>query len=156
MSPTAPMAATIRRVIELHAPIERVWRALTDHREFGQWFGVQLDGPFVVGQVTRGRITHPDYQHVLWQVEVVSMQPQTLFAFRWHPYAVDPSVDYSSETPTLVEFRVSRCPAGTLLELTESGFEKLPDARRPEAIRMNEGGWTAQMSNIERHVAHGA
>jgi len=143
----------IEKRIELKAPVSRVWRALTDHNEFGQWFRVKLDGPFVPGQISRGHITYPGYEHLKWEAVVVAMEPERLFSFTWHPYGIDPNVDYSKETPTLVEFRVEPTATGTLLVLTESGFDKIPIARRPEAFRMNEGGWTEQMKNIETHVA---
>jgi uncharacterized protein YndB with AHSA1/START domain len=142
----------IEKRIELQAPVSRVWRALTDYREFGEWFGVKLDGPFVPGQVARGRITHPGYEHLQWEVVVQKMEPERLFSFTWHPYAVDPQKDYAKETPTLVEFRLEKTAGGTLLVLTESGFDKIPSERRLEAYRMNDGGWTAQMKNIESYV----
>jgi uncharacterized protein YndB with AHSA1/START domain len=143
----------IEKRIELKASIARVWRALTDHREFGQWFRVRLDGPFVPGQASRGRITYPGYEHLKWEAVVQKMEPPKLFSFTWHPYALDPEKDYSKETPTLVEFRLEEIPGGTLLLLTESGFDKIPDERRLEAFRSNEGGWTQQMKNIEAYVA---
>lgn len=146
------MSDRIEKSVALDAPVSRVWRALTDHREFGQWFRVDLQGPFVPGQVCRGRITHPGYEHVTWQATVVAMEPERLFSFTWQPYAVDPNVDYSAETPTLVEFRLEPTATGTLLRLTESGFDRIPAVRRAEAFRMNEGGWTQQMENIRRHV----
>ena len=146
----------IEKRIELKAPVSRVWRALTDYREFGEWFRVKLDGPFVAGEVSRGHITHPGYEHVKWEAVVQQMEPERLFSFTWHPYGVDPKIDYSRETPTLVEFRLEAIPTGTLLLLTESGFDKVPAERREEAFRMNDGGWTAQMKNIEKHVAPSA
>jgi uncharacterized protein YndB with AHSA1/START domain len=142
----------IEKRIELKAPISRVWRALTDYREFGEWFLVKIEDPFVAGQIARGQITHPGYEHVPWQVVIVAMEPEHLFSFKWHPYAVDPQVDYSKETPTLVEFRLEKTVDGTLLTLIESGFDKLPSHRFAEAFRMNEGGWTQQMKNIEAYV----
>lgn len=142
----------IERCIELKAPIARVWRALTDHKKFGEWFGVKLEGPFVPGQVSRGQITHPGYEHVTWRATVKEMAPERLFSFTWHPYAIDPEIDYSQETPTLVEFSLQPTANGTLLLVTESGFNKVPHGRRAEAFRMNEGGWAAQLQNIERHV----
>ncbi|HMD99850.1 MAG TPA: SRPBCC family protein [Terriglobia bacterium] len=143
----------IEKQIELRAPISRVWRALTDYREFGAWFGVKLDGPFAPGQVSRGQVTYPGYEHIKWEAAVQKMEPERLFSFTWHPYAVDPQMDYSKETPTLVEFRLEKTTSGTLLLLTESGFDKIPFDRRLEAFRMNDGGWTEQMKNIENHVA---
>jgi uncharacterized protein YndB with AHSA1/START domain len=143
----------IEKRIELKAPISRVWSALTDHREFGQWFRVKLDGPFVPGEVSRGHITYPGYEHLKWEAVVQKMEPERLFSFIWHPYAIDQNKDYSNETPTLVEFRLEKIPTGTLLLLTESGFDKIPSDRRVEAFRMNDGGWTEQMKNIESHVA---
>ena len=143
----------IEKRIELKAPVSRVWRALTDHRGFGQWFRVKLDGPFVPGQVSRGQVTYPGYEHLKWEAVVQKMEPERLFSFTWHPYAVDPKKDYSDETPTLVEFRLERIPSGTRLLVTESGFDKIPSDRRAEAFRMNDGGWTQQMKNIEKHVA---
>lgn len=142
----------IRKTIDLAAPIERVWRALTDHEEFGAWFRVALEGPFVVGEETRGRITYPGYEHVEWKAKIVAMERPHLFALTWHPYAVEPDVDYSDETPTRVEFRLDPIDTGTRLTLVESGFDGLPPGRMPEAMRMNEGGWDIQMKNIRAHV----
>jgi uncharacterized protein YndB with AHSA1/START domain len=143
----------IEKRIEIRAPVSRVWCALTDHREFGEWFRVKLDGPFVPGQISRGQITYPGYEHVKWEAVVQKMEPERLFSFTWHPYSVDPTIDYSKETHTLVEFRLEKTTSGTLLLLTESGFDKIPKDRRLEAFRMNDGGWTEQMKNIESYVA---
>jgi len=142
----------IEKSIELAAPVSRVWRALTDYREFGEWFRVELEGPFVPGQVSRGRITYPGYEHVIMQVTVQKMEHERLFSYTWHPYAIDPKVDYSHEPPTLVEFKLEKIPSGTRLTVTESGFDKIPANRRAEAFRKNESGWAAQLQNIERHV----
>jgi len=146
------MADKIERQIDLKAPIERVWQALTDHRQFGEWFRVALEGPFVVGQVARGRITHKGYEHVVWQARVVAIERPSRFAFTWHPYAVKPDVDYSNEEPTLVEFRLAAIAQGTRLTITESGFDRIPAERRDEALRMNGSGWTQQIENIRAHV----
>ena len=143
----------IEKQIELNAPVSRVWRALTDYREFGEWFRVKLDGPFVPGQVSRGHITWPGYEHLVWEAVVQKMEPEHLFSFTWHPYAIDPNIDYSKETPTLVEFRLQTTATGTLLLVTESGFDKIPSERRAEAFLRNDGGWAQQMKNIESHVA---
>ncbi len=143
----------IEKRIELEASPSRVWRALTDYREFGEWFRVKLEGPFASGQVSRGRIAYPGYEHVVWQATVKEMQPEKLFSFTWHPYAVDPDTDYSKEPPTLVEFRLSPVARGTLLVITESGFDDIPAHRRMEALRMNSGGWEMQTQNIAKHVA---
>jgi uncharacterized protein YndB with AHSA1/START domain len=151
------MADRIEKRIELKAPVSRVWRALTDYREFGEWFRVNLEGPFVPGQVSRGYITHPGYEHVKWEAVVQKMEPERLFSFTWsHPKSLakeDYSPDYSQEPTTLVEFTLEKTASGTLLLLTESGFDKLPGDRRLEAFRRNDGGWTQQMKNIEAHVA---
>jgi uncharacterized protein YndB with AHSA1/START domain len=143
----------IEKKIELKASPPRVWRALTDYREFGEWFRVKMNQPFIEGQASRGRILNPGYEHLTFEIKVVRLQPETLFGFTWHPYAIDSKVDYSQETPTLVEFRLQKSATGTLLTLTESGFDKIPPDRRDEAWRMNEGGWEQQMKNIERYVA---
>ena len=147
------MENRIEKRIEFKAPISRVWRALTDYREFGEWFQVKLEGPFVPGQVSRGHITYPGYEHLKWEAVVQKMEPERLFSFTWHPYAIDPKKDYSKETPTLVEFRLEKTPTGTLLLLTESGFDKVPADRRAEAFRRNDGGWDEQMKNIDSYVA---
>jgi uncharacterized protein YndB with AHSA1/START domain len=147
------MSDRIEKRIELKAPVSRVWRAITDHREFGEWFRVRLDGPFVEGQESSGNITHPGYEHVRWHAVVKEMVPERLFSFTWHPYAIEPGVDYSHETPTLVEFKLEKTATGTLLLLTETGFDKIPPERRLEAFRKNDGGWAQQMTNIESHVA---
>lgn len=146
------MSDRIEKRIELNAPVSRVWQALTDHREFGEWFRVKIDGPFVPGQVCRGHITHRGYEHLTWEAMVQDMDAERLFSFTWHPYAINPKVDYSKEPATLVEFRLEPKGNGTLLTLTESGFDAIPKDRQFEAFRMNEQGWTAQMKNIEQHV----
>ena len=147
------MSDVIEKRLDLRAPVSRVWRALTDYREFGAWFRVKLDGPFIVGQSARGSITYPGYEHLRWEVVVQEMEAEKLFSFTWHPYAIDPQVDYADETPTLVVFQLEAIPSGTRLILRESGFDKIPPDRRFEAFRMNEGGWTEQMKNIENYVA---
>jgi uncharacterized protein YndB with AHSA1/START domain len=146
------MTDRIEKTIELKAPVSRVWRALTDHNEFGAWFRVRLEGPFVAGQVSRGQITYPGYEHLRWEAVVQKLEPERLFSFTWHPYAVDPTEDYSGEPSTLVEFTLEKTANGTLLRIVESGFDKLPNKRRLEAFRMNEGGWSEQIKNIARHV----
>jgi uncharacterized protein YndB with AHSA1/START domain len=143
----------IEKQIELKAPIERVWRALTDYREFGAWFRVKLEGPFVPGKLSSGYITWPGYEHLKWQGTVQAMEPPTYFSFTWHPYAIDPAVDYSNETPTLVEFWLETTAGGTLLKVRESGFSKVPAERRELAFRMNSNGWAQQVVNIEAYVA---
>ena len=148
------MSNTIEKRIELNAPVPKVWRALTDYREFGEWFRVKLDGPFVPGEISTGHITYPGYEHLKWEAVVQKMEPERLFSFTWHPYAVDPDFDYSNEPVTLVEFRLEPKDKGTVLHLTESGFDALPKDRRFEAFRMNEDGWTEQMTNIENHLTH--
>jgi uncharacterized protein YndB with AHSA1/START domain len=150
------MSNSIEKHVEIDAPVSRVWRALTDHREFGEWFRVKLDGPFVPGQVSRGHITYPGYEHLKWEVTIREMVAERLFSFTWHPYAIDPEIDYSSEPTTLVEFRLEPKGGGTVLVVTESGFDAIPKERRFEAYRMNEGGWAEQMKNIETHVAGAA
>src|SRR6266702_5458980 len=121
-----PTTDRIEKRIELNAPPARVWRALTDHREFGEWFRVNLEAPFVPGKSTRGHITYPGYEHLVMEVVVQKMEQERLFSFYWHPYAVDPKVDYSKEPPTLVEFRLEKRAARTLLIVTESGFDAIP------------------------------
>lgn len=145
-------ADRIEKSIELKAPISRVWKALTDHNEFGTWFRVKLEGPFVPGEVSRGQITYPGYEHIRWVAVVQRMEPERLFSFTWHPYAIDPNEDYTGEPPTLVEFTLEPTAKGTLLRVVESGFDKIPQKRRSEAFRMNERGWGAQIENIARHV----
>lgn len=142
----------IEKRIELKAPISRVWRALTDYREFGEWFRVNLKSPFKLGETTRGNITYPGYEHLVMEVVVTALEPEAYFAFTWHPYAIEPGTDYSKETPTLVEFKLKKSGSGTVLSLVESGFDKIPPHRRDEAFRMNDGGWTQQMQNISKHV----
>ena len=143
----------IEKSIVLKAPRARVWRALTDPREFGSWVRVALESPFREGATVRGRITYPGYEHVVMEVVVERIEAQRLFSYRWHPYAADPANDFSNEPTTLVEFRLDDAPGGTRLTVTESGFDALPPGRRDEAFRMNEPGWAEQMTNVERHVA---
>ncbi|MDP3506639.1 MAG: SRPBCC family protein [Candidatus Melainabacteria bacterium] len=147
------MPDKIVKTIELKAPIARVWRALSDYKEFGQWFCLDIKEPFTVGQPIKATLTYPGYEGLLWEVHIKKIQPEQLFSFTWHPAAIDPKVDYSVEEPTLVEFKLEQKDYGTLLTLTESGFDKLPEYRRFEAFRMNDDGWAEQLQNIENYVA---
>lgn len=147
------MKNSIVKTLDINAPVARVWRALTDYAEFGAWFGVSLERPFAVGQTTSGQLTIKGFEHLVLEVQVQKMDTNRLFSYTWHPYAVDADTDYSGETPTLVEFSLEASTNGTLLTITESGFDKIPAHRRDEAWRMNDGGWAAQIKNIANHVA---
>lgn len=145
----------IERTILLKAPRSRVWRALSSAEEFGDWFGVNLKGKtFAAGQSVQGQITYPGYEHVVFDVWIERMEPERLLSWRWHPAAVDPAFDYSLERTTLVVFELKDVEGGTLLSVVESGFDRIPPARRLEAFRMNSGGWDEQMKNIEKHVTN--
>lgn len=146
------MSDRIEKCIEINAPISRVWEALTDHKKFGEWFRVRLDGPFVPGEMSTGNMFYPGYEHLKWEAFVKAMEPERYFAMTWHPYAIDPDQDYTEETPTLIEFTLESTETGTLLRVVESGFDKLPPSRRDEAFRMNEGGWAEQVQNIKAYV----
>jgi uncharacterized protein YndB with AHSA1/START domain len=146
------MEDRIEKRIEIAASASRVWQALTDSRQFGEWFLVRMDGPFVAGKPVSGQITHPGYEHVRMKIVVEAIEPQTLFSFTWHPYAVDPKVDYAQEESTLIEFRLEATAGGTLLTVTESGFDKIPSERRAEAFLRNDTGWAQQMKNIQAYV----
>ncbi|HVY16346.1 MAG TPA: SRPBCC family protein [Rhodopila sp.] len=154
----------IEKRIVLKATRERVWRAISDSARFGRWFGVEIDGPFVAGQEARGRIVptevDPDvarlqepYLGFPWRVVVERIEPMELFSFRWHPYAVDPTRDYSSEPMTLVTFQLAEAEGGTLLTITESGFERIPIDRRAKAMESNDAGWAHQSKLIEKYLA---
>lgn len=151
---TASNTDRIERSIVIKAPRERVWTALSDAEKFGTWFGANLQGQtFAPGQRTRGQITICGHENAVFDVVVVDLAPQDRMSFNWHPYAVDPAIDYASEEPTLVTFVLADAPEGTLLQVVESGFDKVPPARRLEAFRMNDRGWAAQLENIARHVS---
>ena len=147
------MTDKITQSTHIPAPIDRVWRAISDHKEFGEWFRVALDQPFEAGKTSTGRITIPGFDHVQWNAEVVTVEPPRRLAFRWHPYAIDPNVDYSNEPATLVEFSLSERDGGTDVEVVETGFDALPPHRRDEAFRMNSQGWEAQMNNVRQYLA---
>jgi uncharacterized protein YndB with AHSA1/START domain len=144
----------IERKLMLKAPRSRVWRALSNAAEFGSWFGVDFKGKaFVAGKLVQGQITYPGYEHIVMEVLVERVIPERLLSWRWHPAAIDPAVDYSQEPTTLVVFELDEADGGTLLTVVESGFDKIPPARRATVFRMNTSGWDEQMKNIEKHVA---
>jgi uncharacterized protein YndB with AHSA1/START domain len=131
-----------------------VWRAISDPKEFGAWFGVDLENTeFVPGTEARGRVTNEGYEHIVWRARVDRVEPPHLLAFRWHPHGIDAAVDYEQEPTTLVQFELREVEGGTLLTLVESGFDKLPESRRASAYRGNEDGWAQQMVRVERYVA---
>ena len=149
---STPTTDRIEKTLFLRAARSKVWRALTTADEFGAWFGATFEGAFVPGGTVRGRITIPKYEHVTLEITIERVEPEHRFSFRWHPYAVDPNVDYSAEHKTLVEFTLTDATGGTTLTVVESGFDRLPIARRADAFRMNDGGWASQIKNIERYV----
>ena len=155
MKDTTQTTDSIEESIEITAPRERVWHALTDHEEFGTWFRVILDGPFVSGTASTGRTTYPGAEGLDWYAEVVQIKAPSYFAFRWHPYDVEPGEDCSDEPPTLVEFRLEEIEDGTRITVRESGFDAIPAHRMPKAREMNERGWKIQMQNIKAHVESG-
>ena len=155
----------IEKTVVLRAPRSRVWRALTDSREFGSWFGMRLDGPFTAGAKMRGVMVpttvdaeiakmQKPYEGSLIALVIDRIEPETLFSFRWHPYAVQPDVDYSQEPMTLVTFTLEETGNAVRLTVTESGFDSIPLARGAEAFKSNEGGWSKQMGLIEKYLAH--
>jgi uncharacterized protein YndB with AHSA1/START domain len=143
----------IEKEIVLRAPRARVWRALTDSTEFGAWFGVKLEGAFVPGKPVAGTMTVKGYEGMKFEIVIDEIAPEERFSYRWHPYAIDPKVDYSGEPMTLVAFRLEDLGESTKVTVVESGFDAIPAARRAEALRMNTHGWGAQLENIARHVA---
>jgi uncharacterized protein YndB with AHSA1/START domain len=156
----------IEKEVLLRAPIERVWRAISDSAEFGQWFGVRFDGPFVEGSSITGVITPTTVDDDVarqqephagksdtWQI--VAVEPRRRLAFRWHPYAVEPDADYAKEPTTLVEFTLTEKPDGVLLTIVESGFDAIPEERRAVAFDANSGGWAAQTQLVQKYLALG-
>ena len=143
----------IEKRFEVRAPRARVWRAIANANEFGAWFGMKLEGTFAARATVRGRLTIPGYDHLTLDLHVEQIEPERYFSYRWHPYAIDPKVDYSAEPTTLVEFRLEAIADGTAVTIVESGFDRIPLARRAEAYRMNDGGWTGQAKNLARYVA---
>jgi uncharacterized protein YndB with AHSA1/START domain len=144
----------IEKNVVLRAPRSRVWRAITNAKEFEQWFRMNLDGEFAEGRTVRGRVTHPGYEDACpVEMRIERIEPERYFSYRWHPYALDPKVDYSAEPTTLVEFILQETEGGTDVTIVESGFDRVPLARRAEAFRMNDGGWAGQIKNLAKYVA---
>ncbi len=142
----------IEKRVVLRAPRARVWRAITNADEFGTWFRIKLDGAFTAGRAVRGKITIPGYEHLTVDMLVERIEPERYFAYRWHPYPIDPKVDYSAEPTTLVEFTLEDTKGGTALTIVESGFDRIPLTRRAEAFRMNDNGWTGQIKHLAKYV----
>jgi uncharacterized protein YndB with AHSA1/START domain len=154
----------IEKRLLLRAPRARVWRAISEASQFGTWFGVQFDGEFVAGGRISGRITgtkvdpevarlQQPHLGLAFEFQIECIEPMSRFAFRWHPHAIDRDVDYSAEPTTLVEFQLEEVPQGTLLTITESGFDHIPLARRAQAFTSNDGGWAHQMKLLEKYLA---
>jgi len=157
----------IEKKILLRAPLARVWRAISDAAEFGTWFGMRLDGPFTPGARLRGAIVptavdaevakaQQEYTDLIFEITVEKVEPERLLSLRWHPYAIDREVDYSAEPTTLIVFALEESADGVMVTVTESGFESIPLARRAEAFKANEQGWTIQVTLLEKHLARAA
>ncbi|MBL0180661.1 MAG: SRPBCC family protein [Gemmatimonadetes bacterium] len=133
-------------------PRARVWRALSDATEFGTWFGITLDGPFVPGTTVHGNLRMAGLEHVTLEMRIERVEPEGYFSYQWHPGAIDPKVDYTTEPMTLVEFLLKETATGTAITIIESGFDQLPATRRVEAFRMNTGGWNGQSKKLAGYV----
>jgi uncharacterized protein YndB with AHSA1/START domain len=153
----------IEKQVLLRAPLDRVWRAVSDAEHFGRWFGVRFDGPFVAGRPVTATITpttvddevakrQEPHAGVTSRWQIVAIEPQRRFAYRWHPGATDPTVDYDREPTTLVEFTLSQTPEGVLLTITESGFDALPEARQSPSFEDNTRGWTIQTGLVRKYL----
>jgi len=143
----------IEKQVTLDAPRSRVWRALTDVAQFNAWFGVKLSAPFAPGAEVSGQITIRDYEHVKMTIWIETMEPERFFSFRWHPYAIEPGIDYADEPTTLVSFTLEDSGKGTRLTIVESGFDAIPESRRAKAFAMNSSGWSGQAENIRKFLA---
>jgi uncharacterized protein YndB with AHSA1/START domain len=154
----------IEKEILLHAPPEPVWRAISDSGRFGAWFGVAFDGPFAAGARLTGRITpttvdeeiarlQEPYAGKAFEFLVERIEPMRRISFRWHPFAVDAGVDYSNEPMTLIALEMREAAGSVILTISESGFDRIPHARRARAIAANDGGWAMQMKLIEKYLA---
>lgn len=150
----APMSTTdrIEKEILLHAPRSRVWRALTDVREFAEWFGFKMEGEFRPGSTVKAQRPGAEWEHFKVEFKVLRMEPETYFSYRWHPYPGDPKMDYSTEPETLVEIRLEDDAQGTRLTVVESGFDRLLAARHAEVFPKHEKGWVGQLENIRKYV----
>jgi uncharacterized protein YndB with AHSA1/START domain len=153
MPTTTQSTDRIEKQVTLDAPRSRVWRALTDVKQFNTWFGVTLETPFSPGAEVSGRISIRGYEHVTMTIWIETMEPDRFFSFRWHPYAIEPDVDYSDEPTTLVSFTLEDAGAGTQLTIVESGFDAIPESRRAKAFSMNSSGWAGQAENIRKFLA---
>ena len=143
----------IEKQVTYDVPRSRVWRALTDVAQFNKWFGVTLTSPFSAGAEVNGKFTHPKYERFTMTIWIETMEPERLFAFRWHPYAIEEGVDYAAEPTTLVTFTLEEVAGGTRLTIVESGFDAIPESRRAKAFSMNSNGWNGQIENIRKFLA---
>jgi uncharacterized protein YndB with AHSA1/START domain len=143
----------IQKRVMLNAPRSRVWRAIANAEEFGTWFRIKFDRAFAQGATVRGRLTAPGNEHITLEMQIERIEPERYFSYRWHPYAIDPGVDYSAEPTTLVELTLEETADGSALTIVESGFDRIPLGRRFEAFRMNDKGWDSEIKNIARHVS---
>jgi uncharacterized protein YndB with AHSA1/START domain len=150
-SPAASSTDRIEKRLELAAPRERVWRAIATAEEFGAWFGMRIEGTFAEGATVRGKFTFEGKENLI-EFRIERMQPERYFSYRWHPFATDPSYDYSTEPMTLVEFTLEEANGGSVLTIVETGFDRIPLARRAIAFRMNTGGWESQGNKLAKYV----
>lgn len=156
MTHPAPAADTPDRIVKtvtFSAPRSRVWRALTDVAQFNTWFGVTLTTPFIAGAEVRGQMTIRNYEHVTLTIWIEALEPERVFSFRWHPYAIEEGIDFASEPTTLVIFTLEDTESGTHLSIVESGFAAIPVSRRAKAFSMNSNGWSSQLENIRTFLA---
>jgi uncharacterized protein YndB with AHSA1/START domain len=150
-APDRPSTDRIEKRVVVRAPRARVWRAISTAKQFSSWFRIHLEGEFAEGATLRGRLTAPGYEHLRMEIHIERIEPERYFAYRWRPN--DPAVDSSADPTTLVEFTLEDAEGGTAVTIVESGFDRIPLARRAEAFRLHDQGWSEEMENLVRHVS---
>lgn len=142
----------IDRTIDVNAPPDRVWRALTTAADLATWFHVRIEGEIAPGSEVWMTSTSPGYEGQRFLVRVTEMTPPRRFAWQWHPGAVDPAIDYSKEPWTTVTFTLEPSGGGTRLSVSETGFNEISVARRAKVFADNSGGWTEVIVWIQQHA----
>lgn len=146
----------VEKSLDVRAPRSRVWRAISDAREFGTWFGLgeplELQGTFEPGGRILVRWAGRREPELFCTIERV--EPERLLAFRWVPYEIADGDDPARHPTTLIEMRLADCDIGTRLTISESGFAALP-ADKQYKRDQNGMGWAIQLQSIAQHLVGG-
>ena len=138
----------IRRQMVLKASLDKVWTAIATPGGFEGWFTCKVDGDWALNE----RVTLRWPSGNSNEIRIVALNPQSEFAFQWHPGGYAQLGDYPEAQLTTVTFRLTPTSEGTEMDMIEGDFARIPEERRLKVMGLNTEGWNDELENIRKYV----